>query len=539
MKNGNAKTNKPASAGIVALNLIFTIALLEGFTVVLLELAGGKLLSAYFGTSFTVWNLVLCVTFLTLAAGYFYGGIRSQKKNNGQQVYSLLTWAGIAIILMPLIANKIFELLSGFGFYGGLIICSFLLIGPPLFVTGMINAVLIQLNTHQEKSAGKISGRIYTLATLGGIAGVLLTGLVFLPLAGITFPLVITAGILILSGFIFFRPPKKLFPGLAGLVLLCLGLLFAFTSSKHKSSASFKVQYESEGVLGQLKVLDFAPPGKNFTVRKLLINGIPQTYILNSQMAYSFWQYPHLLAAFSTLKDPGSSCLLVGFGGGSVARELQKQKFKIDVVEIDKRVPAVASDYFYIDTSAFRITIDDIRHFSKTSKKKYDLIVMDVLSGEVQPAYVFTLEAMNDLKQIMNPGGLVVINYQGILNDPDDKAFPALYSTFKRSGFKTGYWATNPDQFDDIVFVMSNSDFDFKKIDAGHLDECCRSLPLMPKFVMNPLSPEKAEWEKAEPLIDDKPILDLLNSKAMIQWRKTMLKDITNEELKEGIRIFK
>jgi spermidine synthase len=42
------------------------------------------------------------------------------------------------------------------------------------------------------------------------------------------------------------------------------------------------------------------------------------------------------------MKDTSSSVLLIGFGGGSVARELRKLKFDFDVVELDERIMEIA-----------------------------------------------------------------------------------------------------------------------------------------------------------------------------------------------------
>jgi spermidine synthase len=108
--------------------------------------------------------------------------------------------------------------------------------------------------------------------------------------------------------------------------------------------------------------------------------------------------------------------------------------------------------YFYFDTDKINYTIDDARHFIKRTKKKYDLIIYDVLSGEAQPNYVFTKESLEELKSALNPGAVIIINYQGVLNDPEDKAFSSLYKTFEVSGYNTYYWATDPGIFDDIIF---------------------------------------------------------------------------------------
>lgn len=523
----------------VGSNTIFLVAFIEGMAVLAIELLGGKIISSYFGTSYTAWTAVLGITLLALTAGYYIGGMLSARKDLPSILFKCLVLASVFIALMLTLAHWSFDLTSIDSFYTGLILSSIIILAPPLVVTGCITSILIQLMEPDADASGKYSGRIYGISTLGGITAVFVFGFFIIPKWGVTWPLLTVALLLMVTAFItVYTPEKKRF----ALIAAAAFVLMAGISAKgpgRKKSKSFNVVYESEGVLGQLKVLDYKPPAKSFWTRRLLINGIPQTFILNSPEAYSFWRYSHFIAGFATLKDPSSPALLIGLGGGSVARELKKMNFNFDVVELDERIVPLAKKYFYLDTDKMPCYIDDARHFIRQSKKKYDLVVIDVLSGEVQPNYVFTREALSEMKNILNPNSLVVINYQGILNDKEDKAFPALYKTFKASGFHTYYWATDPNVFDDIIFVISQQPVDFTKIEFAKLNDCCRTLPLIKDFLRKPVADETRTFEEVNVLTDDKPVLDQLNQKASIHWRKVMLKDITRPEREEGISLFK
>jgi predicted membrane-bound spermidine synthase len=518
---------------------IYLLAFLEGLSVLGIELLGGKIISAYYGSSYVVWTAVLGVTLLALALGYYTGGALSAKKDLKSVLFNCIVIGSVLTALMPVSAGKVFGIVSDYSLYSGLLTSAVLILAPPLAAIGSTTSILVQLLSAGSSSAGTYSGRVYTLSTLGAITATFITGYYAIGHWGVTRPLLFIALALLAAAFILLYSRKKLIPGLISLAIFVLAGTAALNKLDKKSSRSFKVQYESEGVLGQLKVLDQHPEGQNFWSRRLLINGIPQTFILNTSDAYSFWHYPHFISTYATMKDTSSSVLLIGLGGGSVARELMQQKFKFDAVELDERIVPVAKKYFYLDTDRMNVTIGDARHFIRKAAKKYDMVIMDVLSGEVQPNHVFTMESLAELKNILAPKGMVIINYQGILNDPDDKAFGALYHTFTASGFHTYYWATNPDAFDDIVFVISNDTLDFSKIDRSRLNPCCNAPKVMDRFLRNPVIDEKRTFEDVELLTDNKPVLERLNHNAMVEWRKVMMKEITNPELEEGISLFK
>ena len=51
-------------------------------------------------------------------------------------------------------------------------------------------------------------------------------------------------------------------------------------------------------------------------------------------MHVSAWSYPHRIATLSNIKAKGSKALLIRMGEGSIAMELKKMGFDLDVVEL-------------------------------------------------------------------------------------------------------------------------------------------------------------------------------------------------------------
>lgn len=113
--------------------------------------------------------------------------------------------------------------------------------------------------------------------------------------------------------------------------------------------------------------------------------------------------------------NPGS-ILVAGLGGGTIPSVLSElfPEATIDVVEIDQAVVNVAHDFFFFEENDnMKVTVRDARVFIKRAGiigKKYDYIVLDAFGGDYIPEHLLTREFLEEVKQIMSPGGVLVAN---------------------------------------------------------------------------------------------------------------------------------
>jgi spermidine synthase len=98
-----------------------------------------------------------------------------------------------------------------------------------------------------------------------------------------------------------------------------------------------------------------------------------------------------------------------------LVQQFDRLKFNVDVVEIDQRVKDVAIEYFYIDPET-NIIIDDARRYINTCEKKYDVITLDLFLNETPPGHVLTLESFKKIKELLNPDGMVMMNFYGYIS---------------------------------------------------------------------------------------------------------------------------
>ena len=108
-----------------------------------------------------------------------------------------------------------------------------------------------------------------------------------------------------------------------------------------------------------------------------------------------------------------SSVLILGLGGGTVARLLAKEwpMAKITGVEIDPVMIRLGKKYFDLDRlDQLTIVQADAFVWVKNHPAKFDLILVDMYLGEKVPKQSEQLEFLQDLQSILATPGKVIFN---------------------------------------------------------------------------------------------------------------------------------
>lgn len=506
--------------------LLYAIVMIEGASVMAIELLGVKMIAPFYGTTLYVWAGVLTVTLAGLALGYFAGG-RIAPRANGFITAPLILFIGaLLVLLMPHSSEWVMGATESLGIRLGSLVAALFFLMPPLICMGMISPIIIQLLTKNLTQTGQVAGLVYALSTVSGIGMTLATGLYLLPEWGIKSTVILVAsllgGIALLSLGVF-----KKFQMTAGALVILAGLYLASSQEKRFQSGIVWLKDRSEGILGQITVFDYLDSDRN-VMRYMLINGIPQTYTMPKQNPYSSWPYIHRLATMGSAKPAGSKALLLGMAGGTLAMELKSMGFKTDIVEIDPRMPILAEKYFGFLPEGFNIYIDDGRHYLNTTSEIYDLVIIDVVNGEVQPYHMFTQQAIQRLREHCSPNALVVINFQGYLEGPKSMPARSILKTLAHAGFKlmlnSHLGSTDPDGYanGDIHLIAYLGEQSFEKMDFNRLNPCCKILAYnySELFLEVPIT-----FEDGYILDDDLPNFEKLNLASTEVWRKRKQQD--------------
>ncbi|NQY68066.1 MAG: fused MFS/spermidine synthase, partial [Flavobacteriales bacterium] len=379
------------------------LAFVEGFAVMAVEMFSVRIISPFYGSSHTLWTSVLASTLFALAIGYFAGGYLAKGKDEPNRILlHLLLVASLFIVGMTFYSNYLMLFFYDYGFLSAVILSPLTILIFPLMFLGCTSPIIIKASSVNENLTGKVSGIIFTISTMGGILASFLFGLIIIPNFGVAIPATVLAVFVSTTALILLYKSERiviLIPFIVG--LLGISLYVVRENVRPKLYGAHEVEMVAEGVLGQIKVVKTRFFDGN-DKKRMVVNNVAQT---NCAMidgeAVSYWSYPHLISIFGSVIDEGSDALVLGFGSGSNVSELQKRNFKIDAVDLDKRLLQIAKDHFNFKEDKHNFIVDDARHYVQVTDKKYDLIVMDVLKGEVQPNYMLSIESFMALKNVM------------------------------------------------------------------------------------------------------------------------------------------
>lgn len=157
----------------VVLLLVFT----SGFSVMSVEMLGGRILAPYFGSSVYVWGSLIFTFMIGLSVGYGFGG-RLSVRYYGKRVLSiLLVLAAGQIVLLSQVADAV--LTATFDYTSdprtGSLMAALALYFLPTATMGMLSPIAIRTISEQLRDVGSYAGMLYLVSTLGSAVGTLVT----------------------------------------------------------------------------------------------------------------------------------------------------------------------------------------------------------------------------------------------------------------------------------------------------------------------------------------------------------------------------
>lgn len=493
-------------------NQLFFLAFIEGGAVMCVELCSAKILSPFFGTSVYVWAAVLGITLTALMVGYYLGGYLSAKNKNINLIFWMMTIGGCLLTLTPFISNKILPITINLNLLLGTVVSLISFLFFPLVMFGATSPLLINFLTKQADESGKSSGTVYSVSTFGGIITTFLVGFYTLPAFGIQKTLYFYGVLVVVTSIVIAGLTLNLNKQMANqarhdvplgnnkmmFLLLAIALLsYNFTSKKNT-----EIIYQSDGIMGELKVVDRMYGGGK-AYREMMVNNISQTIMDKQNPSVSYWNYVGVLTYNLESYSKGKKALLLGLGGGTLYKQLQQKGFDVDVVEIDARIEQVAKKYFYIENE-LNVVVDDARHFIKTTDKKYDVVIYDLYHSETPPVHLMTKEAFAEIKNMLNPEGVLIVNFYGFLESKRGRAARSIYKTLLNEQFDVRLFATEGEEkHRNFLFVCGKS-------------ELKATQPIVHKLIYE----LDINFDDALVLTDDKPILEHIYLDAALQWRK-------------------
>jgi spermidine synthase len=174
------------------------------------------------------------------------------------------------------------------------------------------------------------------------------------------------------------------------------------------------------------------------------------------------------------------SVLVIGCGAGVTAGavSIEPKLERLTIAEIEPLVPEVVSTYFaehnfdVVRNPRTRVVLDDARHFLMTTDEKFDAITSDPLDPWVKgAAMLYTTEFFEELKEHLNPGGVVTLFVQ--LYESNPEAVKSEIATFLRAFPHGVVWGNTQEGMGYDLVLMGQ--VEGTKIDVDAIDRKLRS----------------------------------------------------------------
>jgi spermidine synthase len=407
--------------------LLAVVVFISGAVLMALEIVGSRVLAPYFGSSIFVWGSLISVVMTALSIGYYWGGWLSAREPSYGKLLILLLLPGVIIFFLPFMYPSVNEWIVAIDFgnrLNPLIACSALFLLPGIFI-GTISPYVIRLAATQLHTVGSTAGTLYAISTAGSIFGTLLTAFFLIPALGV----------------------KNIIHGL-GITLVCLSLIVVPLVRLQTVSMARAVAAVSL-ILGLAQII-WAPLA--WTKILLQKDTFYHRIRIEEDDEARYMYFDRTLQSAMNLKDPtalrliysrytslgltfrpdAKRMLLIGLGGGSIPKKLQKEfpNMEIDAVEIDPEVVKMAKEYFHVkESKLLRIYAQDGRLFMARTPHQYDIILLDAYFTDAMPFHLTTKQFFELAEKKLTPNGIIVANLITAVTGPSGKIGRAFVRT--------------------------------------------------------------------------------------------------------------
>ncbi|HSQ25743.1 MAG TPA: fused MFS/spermidine synthase [Anaerolineales bacterium] len=430
----------------------------SGMTTLALELTASRLLGVAFGTSNLVWASIIGLILIYLTLGYFIGGWWADRSPQPETMYKIMAWAAFTAGLAPLIARPVLTLASNafdqlqIGVLAGSFTAVLILFSVPVTLLGTISPFAIRLAITDSSTAGKISGRIYAISTLGSFVGTFLPVLILIPVVGTTLTFIIFSAFLLLVALtgLWLSGKKKLALSLIWMVILLI--LFAVLTAGRPLKTTVGQIYEKESAYNYIQVVE------SDGYRLLRLN--------EGQGVHSVWHPDQLdyagpweqFLAAPFLNQPQvnpqqiRSMAVIGLAAGTVARQASEVfgPIPIDGYEIDGEIIRVGQIYFEMNLPNLTPIAQDGRLGLAQSERSYSIIGIDAYQPPYIPWHLTTQEFFQLVFKRLDADGVLVIN---VGRSPADRSLVDGLVGTVQSVFPSVYVMDVPNSFNSIVFA--------------------------------------------------------------------------------------
>lgn len=411
------------------------------------EIAAGRVMAPFFGTSLLTWTAVIAVVLAGFSLGNALGGLAAEGDRRGAIAKARKALAGTAALMA--ISPAVLAILHGSGARGtaGMLFTVVVAFFPASTLISFPSPLLAKLAIEARPGREASSlGFVLAAGSVGAIVGAILAGFVTLPLIGSAATFAVSgAAALLCIPFVRDttpRPEDETAPATlhsvaavgAAALLLATSLMIG-PVCRYESGMSC-LDVVNRGTSVHL----YADRTEQAAEREPLVAEDDAPRLV---LPYSEWVWDRMDRDLG----PAPSVLFIGGGGYTLPTKLlaARPEARATVVEIDSLVTQVVRRHMpkagemiertgYADghdaasgDGRLGIVHEDGRVYINQTQRRFDAVVMDAFSSSSVPAHLATLETYERLRDIVD--GPVYVN---LIDAPDGRLARGLHAILAR-----------------------------------------------------------------------------------------------------------
>ena len=391
-------TSPTALNNKLAAGLVF----LASGAVLVLEIAGLRLVGPYVGVTLQTSSAVIGVALAAIAYGAWTGGWLADRLDPRRLLPPLLLLAALTIAVTIPIVRIAGEWLRGTA-AGSVLVLAMLALFVPAALLSAVAPLVVKLQLSDLKQTGRVVGRLSGIGTLGAITATLGTGFVLVATVPTSAILVSLAALLAVAGFSLFGYWRSRRLLRAAAVLALLGTPVAIVAP---NPCDVETAYHCARVSAD----PVRPTG-----RTLWLNGAQHSYVDLADPTYLEFAYTRWIGAYLDALPPGRlDALHLGGGGFTMPAYLAATRPGTDsvVLELDAALVTLDRAELGLRTGPdLSVVTGDARvNLRRQPDDSRDVVIGDAFGHLVVPWHLATRELVQDVRRVLRPDGVYALN---------------------------------------------------------------------------------------------------------------------------------
>jgi predicted membrane-bound spermidine synthase len=424
--------------------LIFLSIFSAGMVSLLLELSLLREFTYIFGSTAVSNALIISIFLVGLAVGAYlgtWGAFNVKDETDARRKFALIQLLYIFFIVFFCLSKKYFVYDCP---YPNLVRLYFMVaVLAPSLLSGMGYAISVKIMHWRGE---KFITYIYAFSTMGSVIGGLAHGIILVPLWGMRSTYISAVVLAGLALYLMYSVMNVLHKTLLALLVIGAATLIHFNISE-LLFPSKAILYSKDSEFGIVEVWKLNSEKASYLNKQIggtdsdihMDHGLIDLKVNNIHQSFNFPvdRRIHKQWAETSLQiiNRPATVLMFGYGSGvSAASYLESpQVRRMDIIENCGPVIEAAKLFFpeefdFVEKDERAVfVVDDFRGFVRFTDQKYDIIALDHSLQDPYSIGYFTTEFFNQLKTIMNPGGVVMLLGKGLSWNTTKMCFKYAY----------------------------------------------------------------------------------------------------------------